>query len=337
MKAAVWYGENNIKIEQREKPSIKEGEVLIKVKAVGICGTDLMIYKGKFPRSRPPLIPGHEFTGEVVASKNVPSNLKIGDKVVVNPLISCGRCVACKMGFSNVCSKLRLIGVDIDGSFAEFVKASWEKVYKIPSDFPPETAALVEPAAVALHAVRISTCKVGDFVVVLGAGPIGLLVAMVARIAGASQIILTEVLKYRLELAEKLGFYVIDSSKNNVGEKIQKMTKGKGADVVFDTAAVSQVASQLVSLIRPRGKIVIVGLYKQPPSVDLLDIIFKEGHLLGSRVYSEVDFEKAVNLITSGKLKIEPLITHRLSLEEINEGIKLLEKGKNAMKIVLSP
>jgi len=240
MKAAVWYGENDIRIEQREKPSTKEGEVLIKVEAVGICGTDLMIYQGKFPRSRPPLIPGHEFAGEIVATKNVPSNLKVGDRVVVNPLIFCGRCVACRMGFPNVCQKLGLIGVDIDGSFAEFVKASWEKVHRIPSDFSWETAALIEPVAVAVHAVKSSACKIGDSVAVLGAGPIGMLIAMVARTAEASQVILTEVLKYRLGLAEKLGFCAVDSSGNDVVEKIYKMTKGKGADVVFDTAAAPQ-------------------------------------------------------------------------------------------------
>ena len=337
MKAAVWYGENDVRVEEIKKPSIKEGEVLIKVRAAGICGTDLTIYKGKFPRSRPPLIPGHEFAGEVVAVKNVPSHLKIGDRVVVNPLLFCGRCIACKMGFSNACPKLRLIGVDIDGAFAEFVKASWEKVHKIPSNFPFETAALIEPVAVALHAVKKSTCGIGDLIMVMGAGPIGILVAMIARIAGASQVIVTEVLEYRVKLAKKLGFCVIDSSKSNVVEKVCEMTKGRGVDVVFDTAAVPQVASQLVSLIRPRGKIVIIGLYKEPSPVDLLDMIFKEAHLLGSRVYSEIDFEKAADLVTSGKIKIESLITHRLSLKEVKEGIKLLEKGKNVMKVVVFP
>lgn len=337
MKAAIWYGENEIRVEEHEKPSIKEGEVLIKVKTVGICGTDLMIYKGEFPRSRPPLIPGHEFAGEVVATKDIQSNLKIGDRVVVNPLIFCGRCIACRMGFPHVCTKLKLIGVDVDGSFAEFVKASWEKVYRIPSDFPFQTAALGEPTAVALHAVKSSACAVGDSVVVLGAGPIGLLVAMIAKIAGASKVIVTEVLKYRFKLAEELGFCVIDSSRDDVGEKIRRMTKNRGVDIVFDTAAVPQTASQLTSLIRPRGQIIVVGLCKQPATIDLLNIIFKEGHLQGSRVYSEMDFEKAVELVTSGKLKIDPLITHRLNLKEINEGIKLLEKGKDVMKVVISP
>ncbi|MBE0478177.1 alcohol dehydrogenase catalytic domain-containing protein [Candidatus Aerophobetes bacterium] len=337
MRAAVWYGKNDLRTEEREKPSLEDGEVLIKVKACGICGTDLMICNEKFPRSHPPLIPGHEFSGEIVEIKDVSSNLKVGDRVVANPLFFCGRCVACKMGFTNACPKLGLIGVDIDGAFAEYVKASRDKVYKIPSRFPFQNAALVEPVAVAYHAVRISGCKVGDFVVVLGAGPIGMLVAMIAKIAGASEVVLIEVAKYRLELTKKLGFSTIDASGGNVVEKIHEMTEGKGADLVFDTAAVSQTAAQFISLIRPQGKIIILGLYKQPEKVDLFNIVIKEGHILGSRVYTETDFEKAADLVTSGKIKMEPLITHHLTLEEANKGVRLLEQGKDVMKVVLFP
>lgn len=337
MRAAVWYGENEIRLEEKEKPSLKKGEVLIRVKSTGICGTDLMIYKGKFPRSRPPLVLGHEFAGEIVTTNETPSDVKAGDSVVVNPLIFCGHCVSCKMGFPHVCTNLRLIGVDVDGSFAEFVRASWEKVYRIPSGFPFQTAALVEPTAVALHAVARSGCKVGDHAVVLGAGPIGLLIAMVAKTAGASKVIVTEVLKHRLELAEKLGFDVIDSARDEACSEVLRKTSNRGVDIVFETAAVSQTASQLISLIRPRGRILIVGLYKESPSVDLLSINFKEGEIMGSRVYSDADFEKAVDLVTSGRLNVDPLITDRLNLEDIKDGFELLERGEGIMKVVLSP
>ncbi len=337
MRAAVWYGDGKIKLEERDEPSLKEGEVLIKVEACGLCGTDLMIYRGKFPRSRPPLIPGHEFSGRISAIRDTHSNLKIGDRVVVNPLLFCGRCTACKRGFTNACPKLGLIGVDIDGAFAEYVKASSEKVLRIPSDFPFDVAALVEPVAVAFHAVRISACEVGDSILVLGAGPIGILIAMIARIAGASEVILAEVSRYRLDFAEKLGFSVIDSTRDDPVQKIHSITKGEGVDLVFDTAAVPQMAGKLIALTRPKGKIIIVGLYKQLAKIDLLNMIFKEAHLQGSRVYTEVDFEKAVKLVTSEKLKVDSLLTNQLHLGEAIEGIGLLEKGEDVMKIILSP
>jgi len=338
VKAAVWYGEKDgIRIEARENPVLEKGEVLVKVEACGICGTDLMIYKGKFPRSHPPLIPGHEFAGEVVETCDTSSGLKVGDKVVVNPLFFCGKCIACKEGFTNACPKLGLIGVDIDGAFAEYVKAKEDKVYKIPSNFPLEEAALVEPAAVAYHTVKIAQPKVGDFVVVLGAGPIGILVAMIAKIAGASEVVLAEVLNYRLQFAEKLGFSVIDASKADVVKEIQKITNEKGADLVFDTAGVSKTAGQLISLARPKGKITVVGLYKQLAGVDLFNMVIKETSLSGSRVYSDIDFEKATQLVVSGKLKVSPLISHRLCLEETEKGIKLVEEGKDVMKVVVSP
>lgn len=336
MEAAVWFGANDIRVEERQKPFPRKGEVLIKVREAGICGTDLMIYTGKFPRSRPPLTLGHEFAGEVVATGDIPSDLKSGDRVVVNPLISCGRCVSCKMGFPHVCVQLRLIGVDTDGSFAEFVRVSWEKVYRIPSDCSFETGALIEPIAVALHGVARSCCEVGDQVVVLGAGPIGLLLAMISKTAGASKVIVTEVLRYRLELAEKFGFDVIDSSRLDVLKEVLGKTNGTGADIVFEAAAVPQTASQLVSLVRPRGRIIIVGLYKQPPAIDLLTVNFKEEEIIGSRVYSERDFERAVHLAGSGRLHIEHLITHRLDLQNIKEGFRLLEHGKDVMKVMLS-
>jgi 2-desacetyl-2-hydroxyethyl bacteriochlorophyllide A dehydrogenase len=337
MRAAVWHGAEDLRIEDVKTPVPEKGEVLLKVKTTGICGTDLMIYKGKFPRARPPLIPGHELVGEIVEVNDVPEEIKIGDRAVINPLISCGTCVACKMGTPNVCQTLRVLGNDLDGSFAEFIKVSWEKLYMIDADFPSDKASLVEPSAVAYHGIKRSGCEVGDFVVVQGAGPIGILTAMVARIAGASEVALTEVQKYRLDLAEKLGFIALDPAKFDVVKEIKSLTKNRGADIVVNAAPVKQAAEQMTKLIRPRGKIVVFALFKEPAVVDLLNLTFTEGHVVGSRVYSEIDFGRAVELVLSGKLDVEPLITHRLGLKDALEGIEILEKGVGVMKVVLSP
>ncbi|HEB31220.1 MAG TPA: zinc-binding dehydrogenase [Spirochaetes bacterium] len=337
MQAAVWHGADDLRIEDVRTPVLEKGEVLIKVKATGICGTDLMIYKGKFPRARPPLVPGHELAGEIVEVNEVPEGIKTGNMAVVNPLISCGTCVACRMGIPNVCQKLRVLGNDLDGSFAEFVKVSWKKLYIIDDDFPTDKASLVEPSAVAYHGIKRSGCEVGDFVVVQGAGPIGMLTAMVARIAGASGVALTEVRKYRLELAEKLGFIALDPAKYDVVKEIKSLTNNRGADIVVNAAPVRQAAEQMTKLIRPGGKIVVFALYKEPAVVDLLNLTFTEGHVVGSRVYSEIDFERAADLVRSGKLDVGPLITHRLGLKDALEGIEILEKGVGVMKVVLSP
>jgi 2-desacetyl-2-hydroxyethyl bacteriochlorophyllide A dehydrogenase len=240
------------------------------------------------------------------------------------------------MGFPHVCEKLRLLGVDVDGAFAEYVRASWQKVYRIPPGPSDETASLTEPTAVAVHVVGRSGLSVGETVVILGGGPIGLLIAMIAEIAGASRIFVAEILQNRLKLAEQLGFEVIDSSKQAVSQEVQTRTGGRGVDVVFDAAGVPQTGSVMVSLVRPRGRIVLVGLYKKPPAVDLFTTTLKEAELIGSRVYSDIDFEKATNLIISGRLTLGPLVTHRLSLDDASEGLRLIEDGKNAMKVVLS-
>jgi 2-desacetyl-2-hydroxyethyl bacteriochlorophyllide A dehydrogenase len=337
MKAAVWHGADDLRVEDVKAPVPEKGEVLLKVRATGICGTDLMIYKGKFPRSKPPLILGHELMGEIAEVNDVPENIKVGDRAAVNPLISCGMCVACRMGTPNVCQNLRVLGTDLDGSFAEFVKVSWKKLYKIESDIPVDGASLVEPSAVACHGIKRAGCGVGDFVVVQGAGPIGILTAMVARIAGAADVVLTEIHKYRIELAEKLGFIAIDPTRSDVVKEIKEMTDNRGADIVVNAAPVKQSAEQMTKLIRPRGKIVVFAFFKEPAAIDLSNLTFTEGHIVGSRVYSEIDFQRAVDLIQSGKLDVEPLITHRLDLKEAPDGVELLEKGDDVMKVVISP
>jgi 2-desacetyl-2-hydroxyethyl bacteriochlorophyllide A dehydrogenase len=307
----------------------------VHVSKTGICGTDLMIYRGKHPRSVPPLIPGHEVAGEIVEAAEG-SGLKAGDRVVVNPLISCGNCIACRMGTPHICQTLQVLGNDLDGSFAEYLKTTPDKIYRLPQEISMERASLVEPAAVAYHAVMRSQCAAGDVVVVQGAGPIGILAAMIAEIAGASKIIITEVQKYRLKMAEQYGFIAVDTAKHDVVETVRSITDGRFADIVINAAAVPQAAAQFASLIRPRGKIVIVGLFKEPTPVELVKITFKEGNLIGSRVYPARDFERAAELIISGKLDADPLITHRLDLEEAERGIDLLERGENVMKVVLS-
>ena len=337
MKAAVWHGTHSMKIEERDPLTLESGEVLIKVRATGICGTDIMIYEGKFPRARPPLVPGHEVAGEVAETRDVPADLKKGDRVVVFPLISCGKCIACRMGVQNTCQHLQVLGNDIDGSFSEYMKTSYDKLYRIPNDFSFEKASLVEPACVAFHAVKRACISVGDTVVVQGAGPIGILTGMIARISGASNIIMSEVQKYRIELARDLGFTVIDASADDVVAEVRRLTDGRGADVVFTAAPVKQAAVEITRMIRPRGRVVIFALFKEPVPVDLINLTFTEGCICGSRVYTPVDFERTVGLVVSGELEVDRLITHKIGLQDVEKGINTVQSGQDVMKVIIQP
>ncbi len=341
MKAAVWHGPDDIRFEEIETPTPEPGKVLIKVHSVGICGTDLTIFKGKFPphRAVPSMVLGHEFTGQIEALDQVPeeTGLKPDQRVVVNPLIPCGSCIACRLGHHHVCQNLKILGVDMNGAFAEFITVNYWSIHTLPDDYPCNKAALIEPTAVAVHGVVRSGLRVGDNVVVLGAGPIGLLLAQVARLAGAGKLIVSEVLPERIKLARSLGLQVIDPSREDLIQTVNDLTEGSGADVVLEAAAVPQTAAALIPLLRPRGRAVIVGLFKELVAFDFQNINFKEAEIVGSRVYSDVDFAKAIELVISGRIEVEPLISVSLNLGQTAEGFKQFEAGKGTMKVIINP
>lgn len=339
MKAAVYHGGYySVSIEELSMPVLNEGEALIHVEYAGICGTDLTIAAGKFERVKPPLVPGHEFSGRVeeIRSTSIPA-LSPGTPVVVEPLLSCGECYACRSGFPHVCKHLGLIGVDVDGAFASYVKVPFRKIYPIPEALSLDQAALIEPLAVAVHDVRRSRLRIGDTVVVLGAGPVGILIAQVARAAGASQVLVVEVSEYRLQLAKELGFTVINGATSDTVEAVNELTSGDGANVVFEVTGAASVSAQLVSLVRTRGVIVVVGLFKDAVPVNLKDVTFKELSIIGSRVYEAFDFARAIDLLAQGQVNVQRLITHTLPLEETLRGLEIARDARDAMKVLIRP
>ena len=202
MKAIFYMGKNTLEVRDTEKPGLEEDrDVIVQVKYAGICGTDLSIMAGKHPRAKRPLIMGHEFSGTVHEAGTNVSGMQAGDRIVVEPLISCGTCYACRSGYAYVCQNLGLYGIDAPGAFAEFVKVPAEKVFSVPDDIDYDIAALIEPMAVAVHAIRLSNLKVGDVVCVQGAGPIGLLTALVAQQSGSREVIICEKESYRCDIA----------------------------------------------------------------------------------------------------------------------------------------
>lgn len=330
MLAAVYHGPMQVRLETVLKPSPPEGWALIEVSHCGICGTDTFIVGGTHPRARAPLVLGHEFSGTLLEVNG--EGFAVGATVVVEPLISCGACHACRTGNAHVCKNLRLYGIDAPGGMAQYMVAPLEKLHRVPEGVSLELAALAEPLAVAVHALRRSAFKPGDAVAVLGAGPIGLLLALALRASGARSVLVSEASEDRLGVARELGFTAIDAKADPV-QAILERTHGEGADLCFDAAGHPAVAEILTRLTRVRGQIMLVGSYKKPAPVDLQSIVFKEQNMNGTRVYAPEDFTIALEMIRAGAMPLGQLIT-RLPFSELERGFELAFAGGRAIKVM---
>ncbi|RSL30004.1 zinc-binding dehydrogenase [Salibacterium salarium] len=333
--AGLYQSAEYVEVGKIEKPTIETGEARVKVKYAGICGTDMMIFSGKHPRATAPLAMGHEFSG-VIDDMQGSSAFSTGDRVVIEPTLSCGTCEACQNGNNHVCKELQLIGIDKHGGFAEYVKVPVDRLHPIPEKLPDTMAALTEPVAVAVHTVRRSDVNVGQTVAVLGAGPIGLLTGIIAKLAGAKEVIISDVSPYRLDKAEEMGLTPVDARHKDIKEEVMDRTMDKGADVVFEVAGNSVTAKQMVDLAKIQGQIVVVSVYKQPPEVNLAAMHFKEISLTTTRCYSHDDFKTAI-AIMADELDLSGLISHVLPLDDIEKGFSLMKNPDNALKILIQP
>ena len=330
MKSIVYHSAQEITVEDQPMPEIAVGEVLIKVAYVGVCGSDMNIYQGVHPRAKAPLVMGHEFSGTIVAGH---PTLAKGTPVTVYPLLSCGHCEPCLSGYAHVCDTLKLIGIDCDGGMAEYVKVPVDKVMPIPPTLSLKLGAFLEPVAVGVHAVRRSGYKPGDRVVVFGAGPIGLCVASCLKYFGAAQVIVIEANAHRLEVAAQLGFTTINATSEDVRAKVREYTAGVNADFAFDCAAHPSVQTLLMDVIKVQGTAVIVGSYKKPPEVDLLKVEFKELTVIGIRVYERRDFEIATQILESGAIDFDLMLSE--SAPDAAPGVfQDLLKGGNTIKML---
>lgn len=310
MKAAVWTDTGTIQIMDVNTPEIGPHEVLVNVKCAGICGSDLTIFQGKFPEERaiPPMILGHEFSGAVAAVGSDVKRVRPGDRVAVDPLISCGLCHPCRDGNPHVCASLKLIGVDMDGGFAEYVKADAERVYILPDELTYELGAMVEPLAVAVHAISRSSLKQGDHVVVIGAGPIGMLTAMAAADAGADNVIVVETNDYRRKLVQDMGFSVINPQYSDELKIGQQCNKGKGPEVIYEATGTTAGLQYAIDSVSIRGQVMIVGVPKGVTNLDIRRTNFAEHTITGARVYSSLDIEKAVSMLADKRIEVDRII-----------------------------
>lgn len=339
MKAAVYEGGQRIVIRDVEKPRIFDNQVLIKVKYCGICGADLFIASGNHPRIKTPTIIGHEFAGEIVAINQLkgPKNLQTGDRVAVKPTYSCKECSTCKAGYFHVCKNIGLFGIDQDGGFAEFVKVPIENVIKVSDQVNYEEIAITEPLAVALHSIRRSRFRIGDRVIILGGGPIGLLIGLLLKLAGASLIIISEVNPFRIKIIKEMGLIPVNPLKDDLSSIVKEKTAGDGFDILFEAAGVLATSKQMVEFTKIRGQIVIVGLFEEGADCDFRNLALKEQDIVGVRVYTEDDINKAVKMLETQQINVKPLITNKLKLEELNKGIEMIGNKDDVFKILISP
>lgn len=334
MSAVVWTGPDAVEVREVPLPEVPDGWVLVRVAYNGICGTDLAIVHGAHPRARHGLVPGHELSGWV--ERAGASGPGVGELVVARPLISCGTCRACASGSPHVCRELGLYGIDTPGAMADYVALPPEVLHPVPATVDARTAALAEPLAVAVHAVALSGLVPGDTVGVLGAGPIGILTALVARHAGAARVVLAEPSAWRRSVAADLGLDVVPEGGTLTGS-VRDVTGGEGADVVFDSAGHPAVAPELTTATRVLGRIVVVGVHKQPAPIDLRDVCFKEQTLLGVRVYTTEDVDRAIELLASGALGLDRFPTRAFALTDAAAAVEAAAAGTGCLKVLTTP
>ena len=334
MTAARWLAADTVDVSQVPLPAVPEGWALVRIAYNGICGTDLSILHGSHPRATAPLIMGHEMSGWVEqAGATGPG---VGRLVVVEPLISCGVCKACRDGLTHVCRNLGLYGIDAPGAMAQYAALPPEVLHAVPEGVDPRTATLAEPLAVAVHAVDLSGMQAGDTVAIYGAGPIGVLTALVARHAGAAHVVITEPSAWRREVAADLGFTVVAPDSTMVAT-LAPLTDGEGADTTFDSAAHPSVAAELAAATRVRGRIVVVGVYKKPTAIDLQAVCFKEQSVVGVRVYTSADVTRAIELIATGVLPLEKFPTRAFALDDVAAAFDAATTGQDCLKVLVTP
>lgn len=335
MRAAFYNGNRNIQTGpcQPEKP--QENQVQLRVSHCGICGTDLHLFHGNMDhRVHFPQVIGHESSAIIEAVGPGVTNWKINDRVTVRPLDPCGQCPACQRGHSHVCQKLKFIGIDAPGAMQGLWTVPAHTLHRLPENLALETAALIEPIAVACHDVRLGETKSGEFAVVIGGGPIGALVALVAQHKGA-RVIVTEINPFRIKLLQQLGLEVYDPRTTDIPALVQSETREAGADVVFEVSGTAPGAELMTKLPGVRGRVVMVAVFPKPVPVDLHKFFWREMRLIGTRVYEPQDFDEAIDLLANTQVPFAKLITGIYPLDGLEKGLLEMEQGADVMKILI--
>ena len=334
MKAIKYKEPWSVECIELEKPVPKAGEALIKVVSAGICGSDIGAFRGTNGLVSYPRLIGHEIAGEIISiPEDNKRHLKIGDHVVVDPYLYCGTCYPCKIGRTNCCTDLKVLGVHVEGGMAEYFCHPADMLWKLPDDMPWELAPITEPLTIALHGIHRGGLVKGEHVAIIGAGPIGVLAAMAAIAYGAEPIMI-DLVDERLDEAKQLGVeYTINSGKENVAEKVFEFTNGRMAELVMECSGSNSAVRSTLDLVANAGRITLTGWPKNETSIPTDVITKKEVDIRGART-SANEFEEAIELIYSGKVDARKILTKVISISEAPETIIDIEKHPgNYMKV----
>jgi L-iditol 2-dehydrogenase len=337
MKAALVTDIKKVSIDEIERPQIKDDEVLIKTKTVGVCGSDLHLFRGTHAFRKPPAILGHEIAGDVVdIGKNV-RHIKVGDRVTVEPQYGCGECEFCRQGLVNLCAKKVVPGTaKWIGVFVQYFNAPEKTVYKLDNNVSYKMGTMIEPLAVAVRALRRATVKEKDCVVILGSGTIGLLCLVVAKQMGYKKIVCTDTAKFNLDMAIKHGATIaINPLQNDVVEAVKKLTEGRGADLALIAAGANNIIDQASACVRKRGEIGVIAMITEKVPFYSYQIVFNEQTMYGAMTYATSDFKEAAAMINGG-LDLNDFVTQTMDLDHTQEGLDVLsQKRENVVKVMI--
>ncbi len=333
MRASYYHGNRTFRTGPAPMPAPEADEALLRVRRVGICGTDLHIYQGHLDHRVPKGgIIGHEIFAEV-AEAPAGSGFKKGDRVVVEPVLSCGACRACRMGAYYLCYKLQVLGVDVPGGMQDYWAVPASRLLKVPDSLSDDDAALVEPLAVATHDVSRAEVKAGDAVVVFGGGPIGCLIALVCHHRGA-RVRVAEINPFRLDMLRGFGLETIGPDRDVV-RAVNDWTNGDGADVAFEVSGNHAAVRLMTDVVRVWGTISVVAIHAEPMPVHLYPMFARELTMHGSRLYTRAAWEEAIRLAASGAVPVGALVSRRIPLEDLQKGMEEALGGGPVMKVLV--
>jgi L-iditol 2-dehydrogenase len=337
LKAIMIAKPHKIEVVDVERPIINDTEILVKVRAVGICASEVHAFEGTHPWRVPPVISGHEFSGSIVEVGKEVKGFSAGDSVTACPIATCDICEYCLAGRDNICDNIRILGTPKwPGPFAEYVRIPYSIAYRLPSSLTFEEGALIEPLTVGLHTVNRSSIKNGQFVAVLGAGAIGLCTLIIAKHLEIASII-SDIVDFKLDKAKSLGAdFIINPKSEELYKIVRDATKGKGVDVAIDCAGVSKSLTDSLSLVKKGGTVVVTALFKKSVEMDPGTITTRELDVRGAILYTKAEFKKAVSVSERVRTDLRQLITHRMHFEDAEEAFGLMQRGE-AIRIMLSP
>lgn len=334
---AVMTQPGEIEFREVSKPKVDNGRVLVKIMRIGICGSDIHVYHGKHPYTSYPVVQGHEVSGEVVEVGDGVSNLKAGDKVTIRPQVVCGECYQCKNGQSHICDNLKVMGFQTTGTASQYFLVNEEHIIKLPDSISYNHGAMIEPMAVAIHALRRAGSVEGKNILVLGAGPIGNLIAQSAKGMGANKVMITDISDYRLEVSKSCGIdYCINTSKENLTQAINDKFGADKADLILECVGIYPTMKDAITNARKGTDIIVVGVFGDDVAVDMGLVQDRELRLIGTLMYQEKDYIKAIELVEKKLMHLNELITAEYKFTEYLEAYHFIEKQKDkSMKIMI--